>query len=226
MSTNTNEGRPVESASPASNDVPAVPTQATQKQIKISRKPYFNRESRTALAKKRSAVNKPDVPVSEELERKWAEIYDTTVPLARILRQRREELQLTQADVARALDIKSSEFIGMVENGQRRLDLNRLPALADVLKLDSEKLCRLALFEEAPQLALSLFGVKAETFVASVASGGQAESVPMTPQQVAHYQQLYALPSALRHTVLGLIDQFATLVREGPSRVRRLSGSK
>jgi transcriptional regulator with XRE-family HTH domain len=191
--------------------------------MKVSGKPYFQRESRAVLANKRSALKKSTCPVSEELEQKWAEIYDSTIPLARILRQRREELQLTQADVARALDLKSSEFIGMVENGQRRLELNRVPQLAGVLKLDTETLCRLALFEDAPQFALSVFGAKIKTFVPVAARNRRGESVQMSPEQIAIYQRLYALPSALRLTVLALIEQFTTLIKEGPSRVRQLS---
>ena len=223
MTSNINDGRPIEPVCPAVENILAVPAAVNEKRIKVSRKPYFKRESRAALANKRSALKKPACPVSEELEQKWAEIYDTTTPLARILRQRREELQLTQADVARALDIQSSEFIGMVENGQRRLHLNKVPQLAGVLKLDTETLCRLALFEDAPQFALSVFGAKIKTFVPVAARNRRGESVQMSPEQIAIYQRLYALPSALRLTVLALIEQFTTLIKEGPSRVRQLS---
>lgn len=230
MTSNTNnDSRPIEpdcSAVPAVENVPAVQAEVNTRRVKMSRKPYFKRDSRAVLAEKRSAMNKPTCPVSEELAKNWAAVYDATTPLARILRQRREQLQLTQADVARALDIQSSEFIGLVENGQRRLDLNRVPQLAGVLKLDTETLCRLALFEAAPQFALSLFGAKIKTFVPTAARKCQAESVQMSPEQTAIYQRLYALPSGLRLTVLELIEQFTTLVREGPSRVRRLPRSK
>lgn len=42
---------------------------------------------------------------------------------------------MTQRDVARAMGMKSEDFIGMVEAGIRRLDVERLPDLAKVLRL-------------------------------------------------------------------------------------------
>lgn len=64
-----------------------------------------------------------------------------------VIRERREELHLSQGAVARGLGISSPEFVGMVEKGQRRLQLNKVPMLAVVLQLDPVALSRLALFE-------------------------------------------------------------------------------
>lgn len=52
-----------------------------------------------------------------------------------LLKSRRLELNLTQRDVARSMHMTSVDYIGMVESGTRRLDIERLPQLASVLRL-------------------------------------------------------------------------------------------
>ena len=139
-----------------------------------------------------------------------------------VIQARRFELELTQAQVANALDIKSSEMIGMVESGHRHLDINKIPRLASVLKVDTEELCKLALLEAAPQFAAAVFGKKLQTVMPAPVTGKQHEQkVTLSPQQLEYNQKLYALPSPLRYSVLSLIDQFTTLIREGPSRLRK-----
>jgi transcriptional regulator with XRE-family HTH domain len=75
-----------------------------------------------------------------------------------IIRERREELGLTQTDLARAMGIVSSEFVCMIESGKRHFALNNIPKLASVLWLDAEALCRCALYEAAPSFYRSTFG--------------------------------------------------------------------
>ena len=75
---------------------------------------------------------------------------------SRLIRHRRQELNLTQAEVADKLGV-TADCITLVELGYRRLDLNRIPALADALKLNRRQLCRQALQERAPDLYRQLF---------------------------------------------------------------------
>ena len=75
---------------------------------------------------------------------------------SRLIRHRREELNLTQAEVGEKIGL-TSDAITMVELGRRRFDLNRIPALADALKLNRRQLCRQALQERAPELYQQLF---------------------------------------------------------------------
>jgi transcriptional regulator with XRE-family HTH domain len=77
-----------------------------------------------------------------------------------IIRERREELNLSQGAVASKLKISSPEFIGMVEKGVRRLELNKVPLLAVALQLDSLDLCRIALHEAHPGFYTAIFGPK------------------------------------------------------------------
>ncbi len=78
---------------------------------------------------------------------------------ATLVRNRRLQLGKTQRQIAEAVGIKSSDFICLIEKGTRRLDLDRLPRLAQALELDLVELCRPAFEARAPQLAAALFAV-------------------------------------------------------------------
>jgi transcriptional regulator with XRE-family HTH domain len=79
---------------------------------------------------------------------------------SRLIRRRREELRLTQAEIAEKIDV-TPDFVALAELGYRRLDLDRIPALADALKLNRRQLCRQALRERAPELYRQLFRQRA-----------------------------------------------------------------
>ena len=81
----------------------------------------------------------------------------TEVPLRILLRRRRQELRLSQADLAEALDV-SPECITLWEAGRRRMELSKLPHIAAVLQLDARRLCALALAQFHPLVYASLFG--------------------------------------------------------------------
>jgi transcriptional regulator with XRE-family HTH domain len=81
-----------------------------------------------------------------------------SLSMGNIIRQRREELGLSQVELGRALGIASGEFICMVETGKRHFALENVPRLAAVLCLDAEDLCRCALWEAAPSMYRSTFG--------------------------------------------------------------------
>lgn len=78
-----------------------------------------------------------------------------------VIRARRQHLGKSQGDIARAIEVSSPEFVGMLEAGQRPVPLDRVPALAAALELDSPSLCRLALSERHPVLYRALFGEEA-----------------------------------------------------------------
>ena len=73
----------------------------------------------------------------------------TEPPLHILLRRRRQELSLLQADVAEALHV-SPECITMWETGRRRMELSKLPRLAAALQIDAKELCTKALAEFHP----------------------------------------------------------------------------
>lgn len=78
--------------------------------------------------------------------------------MGNIIRQRREELGISQRELGRALGIASGEFICMVESGKRHFALENVPRLAAVLWLDAEDLCRCAVWEVAPSFYRLAFG--------------------------------------------------------------------
>jgi transcriptional regulator with XRE-family HTH domain len=73
-----------------------------------------------------------------------------------LLRRRRQELKLTQAEVAGALHV-SPVAITLWESGSRRMDLAKLPRIAAVLRLDPKELCAKALTEFYPGIFAVLF---------------------------------------------------------------------
>jgi transcriptional regulator with XRE-family HTH domain len=82
---------------------------------------------------------------------------EAPLPLHILLRRRREELSLCQAQVAEVLHV-SPECITQWECGRRRMELSKLPRIAEALQLDAKKLCAKALAEFHPLVYAALFG--------------------------------------------------------------------
>ena len=81
----------------------------------------------------------------------------TEMPLHILLRRRREELSLLQAQVAEVLHV-SPECITQWECGRRRMELSKLPRIAEALQLNAKDLCAKALLEFHPLVHAALFG--------------------------------------------------------------------
>ena len=81
----------------------------------------------------------------------------TAMPLNILLRRRREELHLLQAEVAEALHV-TPECIGRWEDGSRRMELSKVPRIAEVLRLNAKQLCAKALAEFHPLFYATLLG--------------------------------------------------------------------
>lgn len=82
-------------------------------------------------------------------------------PLHTQLRRRRQELSLVQADVAAALNV-SDGAVTLWESGRRRMELSKIPRIAEVLQLDARELCIQALAEFHPGFHATLFGPRDE----------------------------------------------------------------
>jgi len=78
-------------------------------------------------------------------------------PLHALIRRRRQELHLPQAELAEALHV-TPECIVRWECGQRRMELSKLPRLAAALQIDAKELCAKALAEFHPSVYAALFG--------------------------------------------------------------------
>ena len=79
------------------------------------------------------------------------------VPLHILLRRRRQELSLLQAEIAEALHV-TPECIGQWECGRRRMELSKIPRIAAALQIDAKELCAKALSEFHPLVYAALFG--------------------------------------------------------------------
>jgi DNA-binding XRE family transcriptional regulator len=73
----------------------------------------------------------------------------TKVPLHALLRRRRKELHLTQAEVANAVHV-TAEAVTSWESGKRRMELSKIPRIAAALQLNAKELCAKALGEFHP----------------------------------------------------------------------------
>lgn len=79
------------------------------------------------------------------------------MPLHKILRRRRQELRLNQAHIAEAMHI-TPVAVGLWEGGHRRMELDKLPRIAEILQLEKRDLCLAALHQFHPRLYTELFG--------------------------------------------------------------------
>jgi len=82
---------------------------------------------------------------------------NTQVPLHILLRRRRQELSLFQSQIAEALHV-TPECVGQWESGHRRMELSKLPRIAQALQMDAKELCVKALAEFHPLVYATLFG--------------------------------------------------------------------
>jgi len=74
-----------------------------------------------------------------------------TSKVALVIRERREELGLSQMDLARALKLKSPQFISNIERGLVNIPLKKIDQFCKVLQLDYKFLLRLVHEEKIPQ---------------------------------------------------------------------------
>jgi transcriptional regulator with XRE-family HTH domain len=83
-----------------------------------------------------------------------------TPTLASFIKSRRYELGITQQEIAKTVGIASADYLSLVESGKRRLELDRIPLLASVLKVNPKELCQMALNESCPAMASVIFGTE------------------------------------------------------------------
>ncbi|PYU91538.1 MAG: hypothetical protein DMG25_14480 [Acidobacteria bacterium] len=122
----------------------------------------------------------------------------------KVISERRLALGKTQAEIARDIGVSSPEFIGMVEAGLRRIDLNRVPMLARALNYDPAELCKLALQEQAPELFRTLFG-GAYSFTPKELSPQEVNTVHVSRDTRELLERLHALPAELTRLIEGLV---------------------
>jgi transcriptional regulator with XRE-family HTH domain len=109
------------------------------------------------------------------------------VPFSDFIRQRRLELRLKQADIAAELHV-TEEAVGHWESGRRRPELNKVPRLASVLKVQPQALCRKSLDEWYPAFYDGLFSDRPQPMrylEAADRDSGRKLLAPGTPDRSA-----------------------------------------
>jgi transcriptional regulator with XRE-family HTH domain len=79
--------------------------------------------------------------------------------ISNFLRRRRLQLGRTQKEVAQIIGV-TPDYISLLESGERRLDLDRIPRLADALDAERGDVCAWALLDRCPQLFAEIFSVE------------------------------------------------------------------
>ena len=126
-----------------------------------------------------------------------------------MLKDRRQQLGLLQPDIARAIGVKSGDFISLVESGQRSMDLNRIPALARVLKLNAKNLVLMAIHDQWPEAAAVLTAGRASPGLKTLSEEAELAS------------KLSRLSPDSKRLIFTVVDHLLSL--ESPS--KRLGGS-
>jgi len=121
-----------------------------------------------------------------------------------VLKHHRQELGLLQPDIARAIGVKSADFISLVESGQRSMDLNRIPALARVLKLNAKDLVLLAIHEQWPEAS------------AVLKAGRMSAGLKTLSEEAELAGKLSRLSLESRRLIFSLVDHLLSL--ESPSK--------
>jgi transcriptional regulator with XRE-family HTH domain len=110
-----------------------------------------------------------------------------------MLRTRREELGFTKAELAKKLTLSAS-FIDVLETGRRGCNLDELPRIAAVLKLDAGAVAKVYLAERHAEFYRSLF------------PGAPDAVVPRASMQVEDtYWRMEQLPRRERGIVEALV---------------------
>lgn len=120
-----------------------------------------------------------------------------------LIRQRRMDLGLSQAALAKAMGLKAPEFIALMEKGQRDLVLQRAATCADALVIDRVTFTKLVLQHEAPSAFQVLFpGEDPE------ADLSEAEEVDTRKTEKDDLLGKFnTLPKGARDTVLEMVNQ-------------------
>ncbi len=128
--------------------------------------------------------------------------------LASLIKSRREEIGLTQEQLANRLNLRTGEFISLVEAGKRNIDLNRTPDLARALSVDPKGIVRTALYEQYPSAFVVLFGEERPADIEEV-DPLHPQAVILEPEMLELIRKLVILPKPTFELVENMVGLLA-----------------
>jgi transcriptional regulator with XRE-family HTH domain len=131
------------------------------------------------------------------------------------IRKKRTGLGLTQAKVADRMGFKSPDYMSLVEQGLRNVDLDRIPQLAEILQVDPAELGKMALEHMYPVLSHCLIKGK----------GLKTSSNVVTDVDVAT-EKLKLLPRDERQLVVNMINMLHEKQHSGQRVGKKLEFSR
>jgi transcriptional regulator with XRE-family HTH domain len=120
--------------------------------------------------------------------------------LGAVIRHFRTREGLSQVAVAKEMGHKTPEWLGLIEGGLRSIDLEKIPRLAGILKVDATDLAVLAMFEYYPGVSSLLFPTRGGLTPRDAAG----EQVQLLPETLEHAQRFETLSVEHRQLVDGM----------------------
>jgi len=136
-----------------------------------------------------------------------ADINPQRTRLQELIGTRRKALNptISQAALARAANVNSPELISLVEAGWRRFKLDRIPYVADALRIKRIDLIKLELFEKSPLVYREIWGA-ADPF--ETASSSQVEAVgEPTSFEKDFLTKFQSLPQKSRNMLTMMLEE-------------------
>lgn len=84
--------------------------------------------------------------------------YKTLTKSIDVVAQRRRDLQLTQAELAKRVGYSNSNFVSMLESGKSKVPLEKAGDIAAAIEVDPKWFVELLMRERYPEIAERLFG--------------------------------------------------------------------
>jgi transcriptional regulator with XRE-family HTH domain len=133
--------------------------------------------------------------------------------LGQIIRHYRELRGLTQLQVANAMGHRTPEWCGMLESGNRALDIDRAPELAGVLKINQQDFTTHAVMQYYPKAAAALFPTPKSAL--KMRSQHKAELPPLAPAIYEFARVVEGLPPDIQDALVRQALAVQDLIRNG-----------
>jgi transcriptional regulator with XRE-family HTH domain len=125
---------------------------------------------------------------------------DKDTKLGPIIKQARERAGVTQAQVSTHMGHKTMEWLSMIENGLRSLDIEKIPALASYLGIHAKDLTFVALCQYYPNTAHALFPGQTIGDLRTCAEGSQ-QGPPLDDATATHVRDFTQLTEEHREMI-------------------------